>query len=285
VVTDSDVHRVWGPIAPDTSRILYLTPSDSCSERLRSYGVRESHTEVTGFPLPPALVGGPDRLALRNHLAARLHRLDPQRRFLLTHGSDVERRLGALVLAGERRPPLLVFAVGGAGAQADRAAVLLEGLATTIRDGLIRLALVAGTRRELSRKFSRWSEHLGLLGAGVTVLYEHGFASYYKRFNALLASADLLWTKPSELVFYGALGLPLLLDEPVGDHEVCNRTWAEAHGATLPVGEPERAWTWIGPLLEGGHAAAAAWNAYRSMPSNGLYRISETLAERGFTPR
>ena len=44
----------------------------------------------------------------------------------------------------------------------------------------------------------------------VEVLQEPDFDSYYEAMNALLARTDVLWTKPSELTFYAALGLPIV---------------------------------------------------------------------------
>ena len=35
--------------------------------------------------------------------------------------------------------------------------------------------------------------------------------SYFNQFNRWLRDTDILWTKPSELVFYCALGIPILL--------------------------------------------------------------------------
>ena len=36
----------------------------------------------------------------------------------------------------------------------------------------------------------------------------------------------MLWTKPSEMTFYAALGIPLILAPPLGAHERYNRRWA-----------------------------------------------------------
>ena len=69
--------------------------------------------------------------------------------------------------------------------------------------------------------------------AVIDTLYDKvpGFRAYYARFNALLARTDVLWTKPSELTFYAALGLPLVCGAPVGVHERHNRRWVREAGA------------------------------------------------------
>ena len=67
--------------------------------------------------------------------------------------------------------------------------------------------------------------------AALLVAPDH--ATYFQRFRALLAETDVLWTKPSELTFFGALGLPLLLAPPVGIHESYNLRWAREAGWEL----------------------------------------------------
>ena len=45
-------------------------------QQVRAYGVPRGQIELTGFPLPPELLGGPKLPALRQALAGRLVRLD-----------------------------------------------------------------------------------------------------------------------------------------------------------------------------------------------------------------
>ena len=37
------------------------------------------------------------------------------------------------------------------------------------------------------------------------------FDAYWHAFNGTLADVDVIWTKPSEMVFYAGLGIPLIL--------------------------------------------------------------------------
>src|SRR5688572_27959589 len=71
VVTDSDVNRVWVPERPGETRIGFLVPCRNTARRLRAYGVPPDRIRLTGFPLPPALLGGADLPVLRRDLAAR----------------------------------------------------------------------------------------------------------------------------------------------------------------------------------------------------------------------
>jgi hypothetical protein len=157
----------------------------------------------------------------------------------------------------------------------------LPGLREPLRAGRLRLALVAGVRRGVAASFYRLLADNGLdgqLGAGIEVVCEDAFERYLERFDRLLARTDILWTKPSELVFYGALGLPLVFAPPVGVHERLNRRWAIQRGAGLKQDAPSHAWQWLREWLADGTLAAAAWSGYVRLPKFGTYRILEVAA-------
>lgn len=274
VVTDSDVNRVWAPADPASSRIVYFAPAPHTARRLQQYGVRPENVVVTGFPLPHELLGGPELPALKANLAARLVRLDPSGEWLERNLPELERALGPLPAAERGKPPLLVFAVGGAGAQVGIAAGLVPSLAPLVKEGRLRLLLVAGRRPEVAERLSALLHESGLLGApGAALLFEPDVQDYFARFNQALAGADALWTKPSELTFFGGLGLPLVLAPPVGVHEEANRRWAVERGAGLAQGRPDQAGFWLTDWLRDGVLAGAAWAGLQNLPSRGLYRI------------
>src|SRR5262249_49621438 len=162
-------------------QIQYFAPSRRVVRRLESYGVRPDRIRYTGFPLPDELVGGRDRTTLRKNLAARLARLDPKERFIGPNRAEIERRIGRLP---KDHRPLLTFAVGGAGAQAELIDKFLPSLAEPIRAGKLRLALVAGVRPEVAERFRAALARAEL--SGVTILLEKDVPSYLRAFNALL---------------------------------------------------------------------------------------------------
>jgi hypothetical protein len=123
VVTDADINRVWAPMNGKHSRIRYFAPSARVVRRLLSYGVAKERVILTGFPLPRELIGGVELNVLRQHLARRLVRLDPRGTFRQLYQSDIERLLGPLPEYQEGTAPVLTFAVGGAGAQAEMASI------------------------------------------------------------------------------------------------------------------------------------------------------------------
>lgn len=280
VVTDSDVNRIWAPVDAAHTHIRYLVPTRRVARRLHAYGVPEERITFTGFPLPPALVGGPGLRVLKRNLAARLVRLDPAGEFRRSMPEELAHFLGALPREEEGRPPLVTFAVGGAGAQAGVAGKALPGFRRALEAGKVRLALVAGVRAEVEERFREDVARAGLeplLGGALRILRAPSFPEYYARFNALLGETDVLWTKPSELTFYGALGLPLVLAPPVGVHERYNRRWARESGAGLKQREPRFAGEWMMDGLADGLLAAAAWAGYMRLPKFGLERILEAV--------
>jgi UDP-N-acetylglucosamine:LPS N-acetylglucosamine transferase len=253
VVTDSDVNRVWVPEESRRTKITYFVPTELTRHRLEAYGVPRSRVLVTGFPLPGGLVGrSRDRLE-QNH-SARLARL-----------------------RGRGEPPLIVFAIGGAGAQVPLARQLVAGMERQIRAGSLRLALVAGRRPEVAAALAAALAAQRLEGhPGVELLFDPDVFAYLRRFNDLLAHADALWSKPSELTFFAALGLPFIAAPPVGMHELANLRWAAERGAALEQGDPAAAGEWLSAWVKDGVLANAAEAGMR-LPQMGLYEIADAI--------
>jgi len=282
VVTDSDVNRVWAPAETAATRIHFCVPTRRAERRLLAYGVPAARVERTGFPLPPALVGEGDE-ALRRNLAARLRRLDPSGAFRAGAGPEAGRLMDGADPSEAALPPRAVFAVGGAGAQRRFGAALLGSFAPLVAKGALRLTLVAATRRDARGAFERATRKNGLtdrLGHGLEVLFEETVEAYLGRFDAAIAGTDVLWTKPSELTFYAALGLPLVFSPSIGAQEDANRAWAVRRGAALSSPPPREAAEWLLARLLDGSLARAAWAGYRRLPAGGTGRILAAASSR-----
>jgi hypothetical protein len=284
VVTDSDINRVWGPIHPERTNVVYFAPCMRVRRRLKAYGVPPDQIIVTGFPLPHGLVGGVDAPILRRDLARRLVALDPRGRFLREVREEVSHFLGELPEATDA-PVHLVFAVGGAGAQVELAKQFLPSLARRVRKGRLKITLVAGIRHEVAHAFREAIAHAELgeeHDAGrVSILVAETHEEYFQSFNALLHGTDVLWTKPSELTFFGALGIPLVFSWPVGSHERYNQRWAIDSGSGIKQYDPRHVGDWLWELLKDGTLAGRAWTGYMRMPKFGLYRIIEEVLGQG----
>jgi uncharacterized protein DUF6938 len=290
VVTDADCNRVWAPLDAARTRIHYAAPTPRVVRRLRSFGVPERNITLTGFPLPPMLTMPSDTTSPELRLAERIARLDPRGIFRDLHGQELARLVqGNATAQGQSGAPAtgqkgarsagpihLMFAVGGAGAQAELVDQFLPSLRPLILDGRLRLQLVAGTRPEVLRAFVEAVERNGLervLDRDVTMIHGADFKSYYEMMNRALLRTDVLWTKPSELSFYPALGLACMLSRPLGAHERYNRRWLREQGVGLKHRRLDHASGWFEEWLEDGTLAAAAWSGFVRLPKHGAERI------------
>ena len=295
VITDTDCARIWVSERPETSRVRYLAPSDRVRRRLEAYGVPPNQIYQTGFPLPPQLTGGDELGALRRNLAARLRRLDPKGRFVAQHRAELETFLPEVEDAADARPPLLLFAVGGSGAQVDIAVEALPGLLRLVRERRLRLGLIAGIRPEVYAAFAAALRRAGasevsvddlIAGSadGVAVVFAAQFDAYAAAFDRLLGAADALWTKTSEMSFYAALGLPIVMAPAVGVQERYNRRWLSEAGAGVEQRPPRDAGDWVVELLHDGVLARAAWTGFLRLPKRGSHEICRLVTGAGPAP-
>lgn len=280
VVTDAEVNRVWVAHDPGRSRVRYCVPLRRTARRMLSYGVAPERLHVTGFPLPPRLLGGRDLPTLRRDLGARLHRLDPSGAFRREAPADARAVLDAAHGPDAVAPLRVAFAVGGAGAQAGLAIRLLRALRTPLERGEVHLTIVAGTRRKTAaRLHEAIAAHApaAARAGGVAVLYDPTFEGYLRRFEACLAATDVLFTKPSEMTFFGALGLPLALTTPLGFHEGINGRLARRKGFGLDAPHAHDAARWLLDRRADGSLARAAWAGYARMPKHGTYLVADLV--------
>jgi hypothetical protein len=283
VICDADCSRDWVAADPRSSRIFYFAPTPRVCERLKLYGVPPERIQLTGFPLPEENLGWPDFHILRADTAFRLAALDPRKSFL---GPNAEQVLAALApdQAPQRppRPLTVLFAVGGAGAQAEIGLQAAAALSRRIRARTLRLVLVAGVSEQVRRIFREGLAAEGLQeleGRGVEILYEPDKQRYFQKFNQLLRETDILWTKPSELSFYAALGLPILMAPTIGSQEDFNREWLLGLEAGIDQGDMRDFERWFSDLLASGDLARAAFNGFSRAPRQGTYHIIRRLAQ------
>jgi hypothetical protein len=289
VITDADCNRVWAPLDATRTRIHYAAPTPRVVRRLRSFGVPERNITLTGFPLPPMLTDPSDTTSAELRLAERIARLDPRGVFRDLHGPELARLVqdrGPVTDGARNRnggPVHLMFAVGGAGAQVELVDEFLPALRPLILEGRLRLQLVAGTRPEVLRVFSDAVARNGLervLDRDITLIHGRDFKSYYEMFNRALLRTDVLWTKPSELSFYPALGLACMLSRPLGAHERYNRRWLREQGVGLKHRRLDHARGWFEEWLEDGTLAGAAWSGFVRLPKHGTEHIAQLVLDR-----
>ncbi len=287
VVTDTDLSRTWVPVDPRRSRIKFLAPSDRAVERLKSYGVPEENIFYTGFPLPIELLGEKNLDVLRHDLGKRLINLDPTRHYLNRYKETVIHHLGEENFPGPKAKPThpltIMFGVGGAGAQKEIGVELCRSYADKIKRGVVRIVLVAGTHQIIEDYFRAELIKLDLkmeIGKSVIILHNPNKEQYFRDFNKWLHQSDILWTKPSELSFYTALGLPIIMSPPIGSQEKFNRRWLHMVGSGLSQDNTEFAAEWINDLLNTGWFAEAAMQGFLEAPKFGTYNILKIISSK-----
>lgn len=284
VCTDADVSRAWAPLNPRTSRIKYFAPSARVVERLKLYGVHEENIFLTGFPLPPENVGSRGLNTLKKDLGRRLRNLDPKNKYTQKYEETIEEELGRDNMIKKAHHPLtLMFAVGGAGAQRELGIEIARSLKQRINKKQIRLVLVAGIHNDVNQYFKKCLKDIGLgsqLNRGIKIIFAGNKPEYFKKFNQILRTTDLIWTKPSELSFYAAFGIPIIMAPPIGSQEKFNRKWLMAIGAGVPQEDVRYTNEWLFDWVDSGWFAEAAMQGYFEAAKFGTYNIEKILSHK-----
>ena len=279
VVTDTDINRAWVPEEPKKDRIFYLTPTEHSTKRLEEYGVPRQNIFFTGFPLPKENTGENMEI-LKKDLGERMPNLDPKKTYTNRYIETIKKNLGNFYKTKSDHPLTITFAVGGAGAQKEIGVEILRSLKSKIKNNEIRLNLVAGTRLEVAGYFNEAIRELRLeshVGKSINVLCELDKKSHLEKFNEMLHTTDILWTKPSELCFYVALGIPIIIAPPLGRHEELNQKWLEQMGTGIPQEDPKYTDEWLYEWLDKGILAEAAWEGSNEAPKYGTYNIEKVV--------
>ncbi len=273
-VCDTDMSRTWVPLDPKKSKIKYFAPTRRVAERLKLYGVKPENIFFTGYPLPLE-----NTEALKDDLKYRLLNLDPQKKFFKRYQSLVAEKLGRLPEKADH-PLTLMFAVGGAGAQKEIAVNVMESFREKVKTGEFKIILVAGTREAVKEYFEEAVKNLGLvdqLGKSVEILSASNMKDYFKTFNLALRKTDILWTKPSELSFYAALGLPIIIAPTIGSHEEFNQRWLLKSDFGVLQKNPKFASEWISDMVNEGHLADRAFSGFINGESLGALNIQKIV--------
>lgn len=281
VICDSDISRTWVPLDPKKSRIKYFAPCHRVVERLKRYGIKSENIFLTGFPLPEENLGGKTLKRVRADLADRLINLDPEKKYRKKYSETIRHFLKDIKIDARHNHPFTVtFAVGGAGAQKILADGILMSLKKKILAEEINFNLIAGTRNDVFRYFYDRLKSTGLIKAyerNLHIIYDLHKEDYFRRFNDCLRHTDILWTKPSELVFYSALGLPIITAPPIGSQEVFNKSWLKTIGAGIFQDNHKYTNEWLFDWVESGWLAEAAMSGFLDGRQFGVSNIEDVL--------
>jgi hypothetical protein len=249
-------------------------------ERLKLYGVKSENIFFTGYPLPLENLGKNLEI-LKKDLKNRILNLDPKRKYLEKYKSLIEENLGKLP---EKSDHLLtiMFSVGGAGAQKEIVKKILKGLKKRIKKGEIKLIFSAGIKEKVKNYFEKNIEKLGLkenLKKEIEIIFEKKIEDYFEKFNLTLRKTDILWTKPSELSFYSALGIPILISPPIGSQEEFNMRYLLKSGFGIFQENLDYLEDWLFDWLNQGYLAEAAIQGFVEGEKWGIFKIEKIISK------
>ncbi len=279
VVCDADIARTWAPLKPSRSKIKYFAPTTRVIERLKLYGVKPENIFLTGYPLPLENIGTENLETLKEDLRYRLLNLDPQKKYFEKYKTLIETNLGKLPEKANH-PLTIMFSVGGAGAQKEIGIKIIKSLTKEIKAGEVKVILVAGIREKVREYFEKNVERLGLKrNKNVEILFAQRIEDYFKEFNQKLRKTDILWTKPSELSFYSALGLPIIIAPPIGSQEEFNQRWLLKSGFGILQENPNHTSQWLFDWRNQGYLAEAAMQGFVEGEKLGTFNIKNIISK------
>jgi Domain of unknown function (DUF6938) len=256
LLCDTDFHRVWAPIDPRKYDLKYCVPISSSADRLTSYGVDKSKIFVTGFPLPMANTGGRDLRVSERDFDVRKSRLKSDSTLPLT----------------------IIFPFSGSGAYSNVLADLVKSIHEELKEGSLRLTVSCGDNRHALSKAENIFINYGIEDLEFAeIMFEEDVFAAFDEFNSALKSADVMITKPSEMVFYAALGIPLIFLPPIGAHEEKNRDYLFENECAVNMVPSTDFPKWLEKSRRRGFLVELAENGFTRLPKNGSVAIDELV--------
>jgi len=277
VVCDADIARSWAALNPKESKIKYFVPTERVIERLKLYGVKPENIFLTGYPLPLENIGSEKLEILKEDLKNRLFNLDPAKKYFKKYKTLIEENLGQMPEKSDH-PLTILFSVGGAGAQKEMGIKILKSLKEKIQKGEIKIILSAGIREKVKNYFEKEIGG-GSSSAKIEILFGNDIEDYFRKFNQALRKTDILWTKPSELSFYAALGIPIIIAPSIGSQEEFNMRWLLKSGFGLIQENPSYTPQWLFDWLKEGYLAEAAMQGFIEGEKLGTLKIQKIISK------
>ncbi|RPH32439.1 MAG: hypothetical protein EHM93_09290 [Bacteroidales bacterium] len=260
-ICDSDLSRVWVAKNPVRNNTQYLVPCTKAAERLLKYGVQSNRIHLTGFPFAHELIGGfSQEIALKNY---------KKRMQLLDNPYDLS----------PDSPLKIAYIVGGAGVYSDIGMQIANMLKEEIEEGLIVLYLVAGIKGEVICSYHNFKQTRFPKSNNLCIVGSNRLHDYFNQFNELMSHIHILWTKPSELVFYSALGIPIIMTDPLGPQEEANRDWLLKIGAGGSQYISKYTNLWLMNRLNTKEFSRMAYAGWSKGIRTASYRIPEIIAK------
>jgi UDP-N-acetylglucosamine:LPS N-acetylglucosamine transferase len=203
--------------------------------------------------------------------------LDPKKRYFGKYKDLIKEKLGDLPKKSDH-PLTLLFSIGGAGAQKEIGFKIIKGLKKKIKKGEIKIIISVGVRKKIRDYFFQKIKELKT-EREIEIIFEEKIEDYLKKFNQALNKTDILWTKPSELSFYSALGLPIIISPPIGSQEEFNKRYLLKSGFGMIQERPEYAEQWLFDWLNEGYLAEAAMEGFIEGEKLGVFKIEKIISK------
>ncbi len=275
VICDADISRAWVTLDPKKSNITYLASCTWSRDRLKLYGVRSENIIFTGYPLPKENIGR-DMEIVKKDMGYRILNLDPSGEYRTLYSPLIKSYLGKLPTL-PNHPLTLMFSIGGAGAQKEIAVSIINSMQEKIKAKQLKIIISLGVREELRAYFEKRIGELKLDG-WVHILSGKTMPEYFEKFNQALRVTDVLLTKPSELSFYAGLGIPIIIQPPIGSQEDFNKRWLMHVGAATPQENPKYMKEWFYDLLNTGDLVEMAMQGFVEIEKMGTYNIEKIIS-------
>lgn len=281
VICDADISRTWVSLKPEQSKIKYFAPNGRTVERLMCYGVKGENIFLTGYPLPQEIIGSEQMEILKDDIRKRMINLDPHKKYFEHYKILIENKLDYISDKVDH-PLTILFAIGGAGAQKEIAIKVVESLINKIRSGEVKIILSAGIKKKVKDYFEKElfaTPAFKDINDGIEILFQENIEDYFREFNQKLRKTDILWTKPSELSFYSALGIPIIIAPAIGSQEEFNKRWLIKSGFGIVQEDPVYTRQWLFDWLDKGYLAESAMQGFVEGEQLGTYNIQKIISK------
>jgi hypothetical protein len=241
--------------------------------------VKKENIFLTGYPLPLENIGSENMEILKEDLKFRLLNLDPDFIYFSKYRELILSKIGPLPEKSDH-PLTILFSVGGAGAQREIGAKILWRLKDQIKEKKIKVILSAGIKKWVRDYFVNCIKYLKIekfLEESVEIIFEEKIEDYFEKFNKALRKTDILWTKPSELSFYSALGIPIIIAPPIGSQEEFNMRYLLKSGFGILQENLDYLEQWLFDWLKKGYLAEAAMQGFVEGEKLGTFKILEII--------
>lgn len=171
----------------------------------------------------------------------------------------------------------ILFAIGGAGAQVGIAIKAARSLATNIKNNEVNFTIVMPPKSSINNDLAAVKMELFENTLNFQIVYSENLTQYFNSFTSLLANCDILWTKPSELTFYSALGIPIIIAPPIGPQEKANSEWLIENQSGIEQLNPDQTNIWLMNMYRSNTLARLAQNGWHAGNRTALYSLIELI--------